>query len=110
MEMDWRHANITVSPYTLIPRSVTLGVRSIKMARGFLLRLQWSSGQVGYADCFPWPELGDDPLEIQRLRLKQKKTTLLLEQSLTFAQVDAAARAAGRSVFCESSGKWLAMP
>lgn len=48
---------------------------------------------MGYADCHPWPELGDLPLDRQL-----KEWTPLTSQSLRFARIDAEARATGTNL------------
>jgi O-succinylbenzoate synthase len=53
----------------------------------------------GFADVHPWPELGDASLDEQLARLARGETTALTSQSLKFAALDAAARAAGRGLF-----------
>lgn len=67
---------------------------------GALLRIFFEEiGQVGYCDCHPWVELGDLPLEEQLTSLKGKRITPLLNNSLRFAEIDAKARAEGKSIF-----------
>jgi O-succinylbenzoate synthase len=95
---------ISVAHYQLIPQG-TVGVRGQTIGRGALLKFQWNSDQIGYADCFPWPELGDATLDEQLASLKKREVTSLLERSITFAKVDAEARAAGKSVWCDVHGK-----
>jgi O-succinylbenzoate synthase len=91
------------NPYVLTPklsRSVVgtaLGVR-----QGCLLRFEWESGQFGYADCFPWPQLGDLPLEQQLQCLKRDVFTPLTRRSFAMAQVDAQARSLGKSLWDEN--------
>ncbi|MEC7840025.1 MAG: enolase C-terminal domain-like protein [Chlamydiota bacterium] len=66
---------------------------------GALLKFELEEG-VGYADCHPWPELGDLPLQSQ-LSLLQKGsfTTLTLSSSLYFAKIDASARSNKKNLF-----------
>lgn len=63
--------------------------------KGALLRLTFEDGLTGYADCHPWPELGDKSLDDQLSLLKQGIWTTLTHQSCRFARLDAEARAAG---------------
>jgi O-succinylbenzoate synthase len=74
-----------------------------KMARreGALLQVHFGDGTIGYADCHPWPELGDLPLQIQLNRLKEKIPTALMQCSLRFAQLDAQARKKKRALLFE---------
>ncbi len=57
------------------------------------------SVEGGYADCHPWVELGDLPLQEQLKRLADGQTTRLTERSLYFAGLDREARAKKRSLF-----------
>jgi len=66
---------------------------------GALLRFQFDDELVGYADCHPWPELGDAPLKKQLQLIKNYQTTSLTQRSLTFARLDAEARARNDSLF-----------
>lgn len=75
---------ITYSPYEL------KGPRFNR--QGALLKVEFDQGLVGYADCHPWPELGDLPLKGQIESLFNGKTTPLTFQSLYFAALDAQAR------------------
>jgi O-succinylbenzoate synthase len=80
--------------YTLKPRG-PLNARAGAAPRpGALLRVDG-----GFADIHPWPELGDEPLEKQLLRLALGETTPLTARSLAMARLDGEARAAGRSLF-----------
>jgi O-succinylbenzoate synthase len=47
-------------PYELISINQSLGMR-----QGALLKIVFADHLVGYADCHPWPELGDIPLAEQ---------------------------------------------
>ena len=58
---------------------------------GVLLKIDFG-GYFGYADCHPWPEIGDDPLHIQLQRLSLKTPTPLASQSMMWAYIDAKAR------------------
>ncbi len=66
---------------------------------GALLRFTFEDGTTGYADCHPWPELGDVPLDDQLQSLKQGNPSPQMECSLYFAKLDAEARKQGRSLF-----------
>jgi O-succinylbenzoate synthase len=81
-------------PYELTPRR-SLGILGGKVPRrGALIRVD-----EGFADVHPWPEVGHQPLEDQLELLGRGETTPLTAQSLRMAQLDAQARAAGRSLF-----------
>jgi O-succinylbenzoate synthase len=64
--------------------------------QGALLRIQFDSNLVGYADCHPWPELGDLPLEQQLKGIAQKQFTPLTNCALSLARLDAVGRAQGK--------------
>ncbi len=67
-------------------------ISSFMRRNGALLRIHFSDGSIGHADCHPWQELGDESLEKQLKYLTVGKTTSLTEQSLFFAKIDAEAR------------------
>lgn len=71
------------SPYTLTGKF---------KRHGTLLRVEYTDGSIGYADLHPWPELGDEPLREQWIKLKKGQLTALSSRSLYFAKIDAEAR------------------
>lgn len=75
------------------------GTGSFFDRKGALLQITFPDGSIGYADCHPWPELGDLPLERQLERLRSHRMTPLTACSLNFARLDAKARARGKNVF-----------
>jgi o-succinylbenzoate synthase len=56
---------------------------------GALLKVQFDEQSIGFADCHPWPELGDEPLVRQLDQLMQGKLTPLTSCSIDWAQKDA---------------------
>jgi O-succinylbenzoate synthase len=87
------------SPYRLEAVS-TLGAHTTSRHRqGVLFKIEYPEIGIGYADCHPWIELGDRPVDEQIALLAQGKATWLTAQSLTFAQQDARARSRGASLF-----------
>jgi O-succinylbenzoate synthase len=80
--------------YELTPKRPLSAIAAAGPRRGALIRVDG-----GFADIHPWPELGDDVLEIQMERLARGQTTPLTEASLAFAAIDAAARRDDRSLF-----------
>jgi O-succinylbenzoate synthase len=88
---------ITVARYTLRPREVISARASGREREGALLRFEFADlpGGFGFADCHPWPELGDLDLNQQLANLKTGTLTPLLQRSIFFAGADARARAAG---------------
>lgn len=89
---------ITYSPYELKSNN-SLSVTSSALKRqGALLKVTYSSGIIGYADCHPWPELGDLPLKQQLENLAREKLTPLTSCALEFANLDAEARFNGKKI------------
>jgi O-succinylbenzoate synthase len=85
--------------YSLVPLSA-LNSKTSKAARsGELLKVTWSDQMTGYADLFPWPELGDEDISAQLQKLKQGLRTPLTEQAIALAQYDALFRSQKRSAF-----------
>ncbi len=76
--------------YELQPRSPSFYKR-----RGALIRAHFPSLGVGYADCHPWPELGDAPLEEQLKSLASGHFTPLTAGAWHYARREAEARARG---------------
>ena len=66
---------------------------------GSLLKMDFEDGTIGYADCHPWTELGDDPVQEQLRKLQGGETTRVTERCLYFGRIDAMARANNKSVF-----------
>ncbi len=60
--------------------------------RGYLLKLQTSEFESGYADIFPWPEFGDPNFEKVPQQLQHPQGIPLLERSLSMAELDGRAR------------------
>ncbi len=69
-----------------------------KPRHGALLQVEWPDG-IGYADCHPWPEFGDEPIDSQLKLLKRAKLTPLTEQSIWLAKRDADLRSENKSAF-----------
>lgn len=85
--------------YELKPLADLNAVSASKTRQGALVKIAWTNGKTGYADLHPWPELGDEPLQEQLLRLKSLKLTPLSEQTVWFAKRDANARAENRTLW-----------
>jgi len=84
---------IAYSNYTLV------GKGTFKSRRGALLKVRFEDDLLGYADCHPWPELGDVSLSVQLASLQRGILTNLTDRSLYFARIDAQARHSSRNVF-----------
>lgn len=65
---------------------------------GALVRFSFNDG-YGYADCHPLVEFGDDPLELQKYKLKRGEFTPITSRAADFAKLDADARLENRSLF-----------
>lgn len=91
---------IWYSDYQLKPKQKLNSKVPLSPRSGFLLKVEWTAGVIGYSDVFPWPEFGDPSLEDLKLELSEK-TSLgpLASSSLFFNREDAQARKRGRSLF-----------
>lgn len=89
----WTH------PYELSPWNAIGAVSDGSPKKGSLLKVQWPNGNVGYADIFPWVELGDQPVEHHISELAKGRLTPLVEQSIWLAKKDAALRKQGKNAF-----------
>src|SRR4051794_35404256 len=87
---------IFYAPYELKPKHSLNALTKMQVRRGFLLKIDG-----GFADCHPWSEWGDAPLEKQLEALKCGQSTPLLERSFYFAQLDSAARLRGESLWMD---------
>lgn len=84
---------ISYSEYEIKPLSLLNNqTGSLQGRHGALLKMQWPDGKIGYADLHPWPELGDQPLEVQIQNMKKGKMSSQIEQSIWLARRDAVAR------------------
>jgi len=90
---------IEQSPYELVPKTTLGKLASVRSRKGALLRIRFSDEKIGYADCHPWPELGDLPLQELLQQLKRGELTDLTRRSLEFARRDAEARDSGVSLW-----------
>jgi O-succinylbenzoate synthase len=85
--------------YELEPMSAVGSMSNAANRPGALLKVEWPNRKIGYADLFPWPELGDVDLDTQLIALKQGRLTKLVEQSIWLAKKDAVARSTGKNIF-----------
>jgi O-succinylbenzoate synthase len=84
--------NIDYSYYTLESKNEESSSTIAPQHKGALLKIKFEDDLIGYADCHPWPEMGDKPVEDQLAELRQRRTTALMRCSLRFARLDAEAR------------------
>lgn len=85
---------IRIARYTLVPRRALSARAGAAPRHGALVRIG-----DGFGDLFPWPELGDAPLDEQLALLARGETTPLTARTLALARIDGEARRAGRSLF-----------
>lgn len=85
--------------YELTPWGSLGSLAEDKPRMGALLKCQWPNQQIGYADIFPWPELGDADLDDQISALARGRLSPLLEQSVWLAKKDAALRNQQKNAF-----------
>lgn len=79
--------------YKLFPQAALSAIAANQPREGALFQIQWPDKKVGYADLFPWPELGDQPLDRQLFDLQQGRISTLMEQTIWLARKDANLRA-----------------
>lgn len=91
--------HIYCAHYQLFPKANLNAKSQLKPRNGALLRVEFADHGIGYADCYPWEELGDLSLAAQLELLAQKKVTPLTQRSLYFAEIDAKHRSENKSVF-----------
>lgn len=89
---------IFFSPYTLSLATIQRSQRE-----GVLVKVVFHDGKIGYGDCHPWPELGDDPLPRQIDNLRKGKWSPLTKRTLYYSRIDAEARAECRNLFTDLS-------
>lgn len=85
--------------YELIPLEDSKIMNRALKRQGALLKVVFSDGKMGYADCHPWTERGDATLLDQLKMLKNGEMTSLTAQSLRMARYDASARERQISLF-----------
>ena len=84
---------IRYAPYTL------KGLSGFLNREGSLLEFTFEDQSIGYADCHPWPELGDQPIEEQVSLLRTGSLTPITTRSLDFAMLDASGRSQSKNLF-----------
>jgi O-succinylbenzoate synthase len=88
---------IFFSAYRLQPRHALNSKHSSTLRPGFLMKVISQDG-IGYADLCPWPELGDEAVEVQLKSLTEGHPTFLVSIALFQATRDAKARAGKKSL------------
>lgn len=88
----------SIYQYTMTS-SGSLNARSSRIDhRGALVRVS-QKGVFGYACIHPWPELGDESLDVNLAALAMGKKTVLCDRAMKCARADATARREGVSLF-----------
>lgn len=90
--------NISYALYDLELKSPLNAKKAAVKREGALLRVKGELGAFGYADCHPWSDLGDLPLNEQLHELSQGHFTDLTRCSMFYAQLDAQARSKGQQL------------
>jgi O-succinylbenzoate synthase len=85
---------IWVHPYKLEARHPKVVPRI-----GALLKVEWALHQVGYSDLHPWPEFGEQPLDVHLESLAAIDFTKLAEISMEFNYIDREYRLLKRNAF-----------
>jgi len=93
------------SKYLLQPQTSLGTLADAHPREGALLLIEWPDKKVGYADLFPWPELGDETLEVHLNKLRSGHLTRLVEQSIWLARRDALMRSKKINVWSMGLGK-----
>lgn len=86
---------IRYSPYTLEAKA------AFSNRQGALFEFTFEDNSKGYADCHPWPELGDEPIEQQISQLREGRLTPLMTRSLDFAMLDANGRSQKKNLLSD---------
>ncbi len=87
------------SKYELTPWNSIGAVAGPSIREGALVKVEWPNGVTGYSDLYPWPELGDEPVDSHIEYLQKGRLTILMEQSIWLAKKDAQLRSLGKSAF-----------
>lgn len=90
---------ISYSPYTLKPVRYLNNLTHLGDRNGYLLKIEWPDGLVGYSGLHPWPELGDASCDEQLAGLRQGQISPMLEQSIWLARKDAQLRKQDKNAF-----------
>ena len=80
------------SLYDLQPKKFKEKEPTPSARKGAIIKVEWDSDRVGYADLHPWPEFGDEELEFHLAELRQMRITALVEQAIWLASIDATGR------------------
>lgn len=90
---------IWTSSYQLYPIGSLQTQNRSRFRKGTLLRIEFENGQVGYSDLCPYPEFGDQPLEMEIQNIVRNQPSRLAKRSTMFARLDADARAKNEPLY-----------
>lgn len=88
---------ISYALYELEANYSLSAISCVLRRQGGLLKVNFDSNSVGYAECHPWPEMGDLPLKVQLEKLAQGELTPLTGCALELAFLDAKYRLQGKN-------------
>lgn len=85
---------IWIHRYRLEPQAIKNRARE-----GALIKCEWFGGYTGFSDLHPWPEFGEQELDVHLRSLAELKFTSLTENSMEFNYQDGGFRQRKRSAF-----------
>jgi o-succinylbenzoate synthase len=83
--------------YQLHPAASLNAISGMNPRDGVLFKMQWPDQKIGYADFFPWPELGDQSIQFHLRELSRGHISFLLEQTIWLARKDAMLRSQNKN-------------
>lgn len=90
--------------YELTPKSAPNRLATAQPRSGCLLKVKFADfTHEGYADLFPWPELGDEPLEMQLSALKEHTPFRQGAAALSWAYYEAQAKQKNLTLLSDAS-------
>lgn len=86
-------ADLHFHRYELTPKTAPNRLATAQPRRGCLLKVKFAEfTHAGYADLFPWPELGDEPLDLQLAALRERTPYRQGAAALSWAHYEAQAK------------------
>lgn len=90
--------------YELTPKTAPNRLASMQPRKGCLLKVQFADfTQAGFADLFPWPELGDESLELQLQALREGTPFRQGAAALSWAYYEAQAKQKNNTLLSDAS-------
>lgn len=90
---------IWTSSYQLFPKGALQTGNRTRFRKGTLLRIDFPDGILGFSDLCPYPEFGDQPLEMELQNVVRGQPSRLAKRSIHFARLDAEARSKKESIY-----------